>query len=1017
MSVTKLSRRGFLKLAGATTGGLLIPPDFSAAAAERRVFPLHKPIGESHTICPYCSVGCGLVIATDETGHISNVEGDPDHITNRGALDPKSISVRQLSTSPNRLSKVLYRAPYSTQWEEKDWDWAIAQIADRVKATRDATFTVKDENGVTVNRTEAIAYLGGAANNNEDCYIAGKLMRALGLVRIDHQARLCHSSTVPGLANTYGRGAMTNHWIDLKNSDCIFVIGANPAENHPASMNWVTRAQEERGAKLVVVDPRFTRTAARADVYAPLRPGTDIAFLGGMINYVLENKLYHEEYVKHYTDASFIVSKDFKGADELDGLFSGYNPDKRAYDKTSWAFEKDAEGNPLRDMTLQDPRCVFQLLKKHYARYTVEMVEKVTGCPKDQFLRVAETFAATGQPGKSGTILYAMGQTQHTVGSQNVRAMAMLQLLLGNIGLPGGGVNAMRGESNVQGSTDMALLFHIIPAYMNTPDAAKHPTLADYLEKETPKSGYWKNKPKFLVSLLKAWWGDAATPENDFAFDYLPKIRKNYSWISIFEDMYKGEIKGLWIMGQNPAVSGPNGRLERKALENLEWMVIQEIIDTETVSFWKAPGVDPKTIKTEVFALPAADAMEKEGSIVTSGRCIQWRPRVAKAPGEAKPDIWIFDKIYKAIKKAYEGSTDPKDRPILDLNWNYGDEPDINLIAKEINGYWTRDVLDQEGKVVGTAGKLISSFANLADDGSTACGCWIYTGYFVEMDDGEGHTLPASKRRGTKDPGGLGIYPYWGYTWPLNRHIIYNRCSADPAGKPWSPDKALIWWDAEKGVWTGYDVPDFGKTVAPDGPGGDDAFIMTVIGKASFFGSLNEGPFPEHYEPAESPVQNLLSSVQLNPVVKVWDTDKDKSIGDALGTPDKFPIVATTYRLVEHWQAGGMSRWLGWLAEMQPNMFVEISQELAEEKGIKNGEMVEIESARGKIKAVALVTGRFKPLTIDGKQIHHVGMPWHYGWAGLATGDCANDLTPHIGDGNTMIPEYKAFLVNLRKAV
>ena len=810
---------------------------------------------------------------------------------------------------------------------------------------------------------------------------------------------------------------MTNHWIDLKNSDCIFVIGANPAENHPASMNWVTRAQEERGAKLVVVDPRFTRTAARANVYAPLRPGTDIVFLGGMINYVLENNLYHEEYIKHYTDASFIVSKDFKGPADLDGLFSGYDLEKRTYDKTTWAFEKDAEDKPLRDMTLQDPQCVFQILKKHYARYTLEMVEKATGCPQDQFLKVAKTFAATGQPGKSGSILYAMGQTQHTVGSQNVRIMAMLQLLLGNIGLPGGGVNALRGESNVQGSTDMGLLFHVLPAYIGTPDAAKHPTLADYLVKETPKSGYWKNKPKFLVSMLKAWWGDVATTENDFAYDYLPKLRKTYPWISMFEDMYKGEIKGLWIMGQNPAVSGPNARLERKALENVEWMVIQEIIDTETVSFWKAPGLDPKSIKTEIFVLPAADAMEKEGSIVTSGRCIQWRPQVAKAPGDAKPDIWILDKLYKAFRKAYEGSTDSKDRPILDLNWNYGDDPDVNLVAKEINGSWTRDVLDQEGKVVGTAGKLISSFANLADDGSTACGVWIYTGYFVEMDDGDGHTLQASKRRGTKDPGGLGMYPYWGYCWPLNRRVIYNRCSADPAGKPWAPDKAIIWWDAEKKTWAGYDVPDFGKTVAPEDPGGDDAFIMTAIGKASFFGSLNEGPFPEHYEPAETPVPNLLSSVQLNPVVKVWDTDKDKLIGDSLGTPDKFPIVATTYRIAEHWQAGGMSRWLGWLAEMQPNMFIELSRELAEEKGIKNGEMVEIESARGAIKAVAVVTGRFKPLTIDGKKIHHIGMPWHYGWAGLATGDIVNDLTPHIGDGNTMIPEYKAFLVNVRKAV
>ena len=481
--------------------------------------------------------------------------------------------------------------------------------------------------------------------------------------------------------------------------------------------------------------------------------------------------------------------------------------------------------------------------------------------------------------------------------------------------------------------------------------------------------------------------------------------------------MLQGEVKGLWIMGQNPAVSGPNARLERKALENLDWMVIQEIIDTETVSFWKAPGVNAKSVKTEVFVLPAADAMEKEGSIVTSGRCIQWRPQVARAPGDAKPDIWILDQLFKAIRTAYEGSTDAKDRAILDLNWDYGDGPDVALIAKEINGYWTTDVLDDQGAVVGKQGDLINSFGKLTADGSTACGCWIYTGYYYPTDDGEGHILPASQRRGRKDPGGLGTYPYWGYAWPLNRRIIYNRCSADLDGNPWAPDKALIWWDKDQGKWTGYDVPDFGGTVAPDSPPGRDPFIMLPAGKASLFGSLLEGPFPEHYEPAESPTKNLMSSVQLNPVVKVWKTDQGQTIGDNLGTSDKFPIVATTYRLVEHWQAGAMSRWLPWLAEMQPNMFVEISKELADEKGIKNGEIIEVESARGTIKAVAMVTGRFRPLMINGSKVHQVGMPWHYGWSGLATGDSANDLTPHIGDGNTMIPEYKAFLVNVRKAV
>ena len=809
---------------------------------------------------------------------------------------------------------------------------------------------------------------------------------------------------------------MTNHWIDLKNSDCIFVIGANPAENHPASMYWVNAAID-KGAKFIVVDPRFTRTAAKAHIYAPIRSGTDIAFLGGIINYILQNDLYHKEYVVNFTNAATLISPDFKGPADLDGLFSGYDPIKRTYDRTTWAYQRDADGNIKRDESLQDPNCVFQLLKKHYARYTPDMVARVTGCPKDQFLKVAETFAATGQPGKAGTILYAMGQTQHTVGSQNVRVMAILQLLLGNIGVPGGGVNALRGESNVQGSTDMGVLYHILPGYIGTPSAAAHKNLAEYIQKETPKTGYWANKPKFLISLLKAWWGDAATKDNDFYFDYLPKRAGDHSWISLFQALHAGKIKGMFIMGMNPAVSGPNNRLERKSLGNLDWMVVMELFETETAGFWHAPGVNPTDIKTEVFLLPAADAMEKAGSIVTSGRLIQWRPAVARAPGEAKDDVWIIDRMFKAIKQAYAGSTAAKDRGILDLAWDYGDPADPERVAMEINGYWATDVVDDKGNIVGKKGDLFTTFGVLRNDGTTASGCWIYAGYFATMDDGEGRRLPAAKRRGTKDPGGLGTYPYWGWVWPLNRHIIYNRCSADANGKPWSQEKALIWWDEAQKKWVGYDVPDFAGTKAPTDPGGRDPFIMLTDGKGWLFGPLADGPFPEHYEPLESPIKNLLSGVQNNPVIKVWTTDQDKEVGDRIGTADKFPIVATTYRLVEHWQAGAMSRTLPWLAEAQPELFVEMSKDLASRKGIQNGDKVIVSSARGQVTAVAIVTDRVQPLVVDGKKVDLVGLPWHFGWAGIATGDVVNDLTPHVGDANTMIPEYKAFLVDIRKAV
>ena len=809
---------------------------------------------------------------------------------------------------------------------------------------------------------------------------------------------------------------MTNHWIDIKNSDCIFVIGANPAENHPASMLYINEAREN-GAPLIVVDPRITRTAAKADIYASLRSGTDIIFLGGIMNHIIQNGLYHREYVAHYTNAATLIDPDFKGPVDLDGLFSGYDPDTRSYDRSTWKYQLDDKGNPKRDLSLEDPNCVFQILKRHYARYTPGMVERICGTPKEEFLQVAAEYAKTGQPGKAGTILYAMGQTQHTVGSQNVRSLAMLQLLLGNIGIPGGGVNALRGESNVQGSTDMALLFHIIPGYNPTPSATKHPTLKDYNDKAGKgRGGYWVNTPKFITSMLKAWWGDKATAENDFCYDYLAKLGKGHPWISLVEDMYAGEIKGAIGMGMNPAVSGPNVNFERKALEKLDFLVMMEIFDTETTSFWRAPGVNPSDIKTEVFLLPAADALENAGSIVTSGRLIQWRPKVAEPPGEAMPDIWILDRMYRAIYEEYKDSTDPKDRPILDLNWDYGPEVDVEKIAREINGYFTQDVKDDKGQVVGKAGDLVPLFTKLRDDGSTACGNWLYTGYFYPLDDGQGNTLPASKRRGTQDPGGLGTYPFWAYVWPANRHIIYNRCSADLEGKPWNKDKALIWWDSEKKRWVGYDVPDFAATKAPDAPGGDSPFIMKSDGKGWLFGALNEGPIPEHYEPVESPVDNPMSSQQTNPCIKIWDTDSGQPVGDNVGNRNEYPIVATTYRVAEHWQAGAMSRNLPWLAEAQPDMFVELSKELAKEKSIKGGDEVIVSSARGQVRGVAIVTARFKPFRMDGREVHQIGLPWHYGWKGIATGDSANFITPHVGDANTMIPEYKAFLVNIRKA-
>jgi len=840
---------------------------------------------------------------------------------------------------------------------------------------------------------------------------------------------------------------MTNDWVDIKNSDCVLVIGANPAENHPASMGWVNAARENNGAKLIVVDPRSTRTSATADLYVRLRSGTDIVFLGALINYALQNKLYNDDYIRYYTNALALINPDFKGPADLDGLFSGYDAGNRKYDTKSWQYQTEKVGEvsvPKQAASLDDPNCAFAHLKKHYARYTPEAVEKICGTPREDFLKVAEMYCGTcSAADKTGTIMYAMGQTQHTVGTQNVRSLALLQLLLGNIGMPGGGIMALRGESNVQGSTDMGLLFDKIPGYLGAPNDKE----ADFetYSKRYSRTSYWSNGPAFFKSLMRAWYGDAANADNGYAYHYLPKSSGDYSWISLFEAMYAGKIKGLFCMGQNPAVGGPNARFERKALENLDWLVAVDLFETETASFWRGTDADTAAINTEVFLLPAVDAVEKAGSLATSGRRIQWRPKVAAAPGEAKADMDILTLIANALKETYKTSTDAKDRPILDLVWSYGDPPDVELVAREVNGYALDDVKDASGKVLVKKGDPLDAFAKIAsaaDPTTIACGCWIYTGYFYPTDDGTGTQMPAVKRRGQKDPGEMGIYPNWGWSWPANRHILYNRASARPDGTPWAENKKVIWWDATAdsgtkdaqgnpilGKWVGYDVPDFPATKAPTAKAdpaktglgahsGTDGFIMQSDGKGWLFAisGCKDGPLPEHYEPLESPVDNQMSGVQNNPVVKLWNTDADQGVGDGIGKADKFPIICTTYRLTEMWQTGTMSRNLPWLAECEPNMFIEMGDELASEKGIANGDQVIVSSARGEIQMVALVTGRWKPFQINGQKVHEVGMPWHYGWQGLATGAIANDLTPHVGDGNTMIPEYKAFLVNIRKA-
>jgi formate dehydrogenase major subunit len=750
-----------------------------------------------------------------------------------------------------------------------------------------------------------------------------------------------------------------------------------------------------------------------------------------MIKYVLDDieanpDNYNLEYIREYTNASFLVNPGFKLPADLDGVFSGYNPETRKYDKSSWQYQLDEAGVPRKDKSLQDPNCVFQLLKKHVSRYTPEQVSDITGTPVDTYKEVCREFAYSGQPGKAGTIMYAMGTTQHTYGTQNIRGYAILQLLLGNMGVAGGGINALRGESNVQGSTDHCILFHILPGYLKTPDEkdvdidAYSKRYYEGKNKDTKSADWWSNARKYIVSLMKSWYGEKATPENDFAFGYIPKreVGKDYSHISLFEAMYDGDIKGMICMGQNPAVGGPNCGKERKALDNLDWLVCADLWNTETANFWRRPvendnpeKVVSSQIKTEVFLLPAAASMEKEGSITNSGRWSQWRYTAVHPPGDAKSDLWILDRLFQAVRGRYGNQGGPHAGAILDMAWDYGpaEEPDVHAVAKEINGY---DL---------STGKLLPSFGGLKPDGSTSSGNWLYCGSYTEAGN-------MAARRVGLDPTNVGLYAQWAWCWPVNRRIIYNRASVDPKGQPWDKEHPVIAFKgaAEGGKyvskkWIG-DVPDGGwfPLQNPDGTLRDDAkypFIMKPEGHARIFGmGRADGPFPEHYEPLESPLKEnpIGHGTMINPAIKLWHEVRPE--GNPVGTPEEFPIVGTTYRVTEHWQAGAMTRNLEWLCELMPQVFVEMSEELAEEKGIKPGDRVLVKTARGQLGGAAAVTKRFKPYKINGKTVHHIGVPWHWGYTGDSCGCSANTLTPHVGDANTMIPEFKAFLCTVERS-
>jgi formate dehydrogenase major subunit len=850
------------------------------------------------------------------------------------------------------------------------------------------------------------------------------------------------------LGTSFGRGGATNFQQDLQNADCIVIEGSNMAECHPVGFQWVVEAKA-RGATVIHVDPRFSRTSALADLYVPVRAGSDIVFLGALINYVLSGGHEFRDYVVPYTNAAAILREDFRDTEDLDGFFSGFDPETGHYDATSWQYEgtlvaaaageRDSQyaqriaaiqeaargeaygsggptfgGEPERDETLQHPRCVYQVLKRHFARYTEDMVREICGITPEQFRKVAEAVVTNSGRERTTAFVYSVGWTQHTVGVQYIRTAAILQTLLGNMGRPGGGILALRGHASIQGSTDIPTLFDLLPGYIPMPHAHQHETLDDFIAADDGGRGFWGNMKDYTVSLLKAWWGDAASADNDFCFDYLPRLTGNHSsYVTVMQQVDRGG-GGYFLVGENPAVGSANAKLQRLGMANLDWLVVRDLALIESATFWQdGPEIETgelrtRDIGTEVFFMPAAAHSEKDGSFTNTQRLLQWHHKAVDPAGDARSDLWFYYHLGRIIREKLAGSADPRDRPLLDLTWDYPtegpyDDPSADAVLTEING-------------TDAAGNLLSGYTQLRDDGSTRCGCWIYCGVHAD-----GVNQAARRKPGTEQ---TWVAPEWGWAWPANRRVLYNRASADPDGRPWSERKAYVWWDEAQQKWTGHDVPDFEADKRPDhrppqharaqaGLSGIDPFIMQADGKAWLFAptGLTDGPLPTHYEPHESPFDNLLYAQRANPIRGRFPR-KDNQYHPP--GSDVFPYVFTTYRLTEHHTAGGMSRWLPYLSELQPEMFCEISPELARERGLEHLGWATIVTARTAIEARVTVTERVTPLIVQGRVVHQIGLPYHWGPNGYVRGDAANELLPIVLDPNVHIQEAKAATCDIR---
>lgn len=813
------------------------------------------------------------------------------------------------------------------------------------------------------------------------------------------------------------------------------------AECHPVGFQWVMEAKR-RGATIIHVDPRFTRTSAVADIHVPIRAGSDIVFLGAIIRYIIEERRWFHDYVVHYTNAATIVTEEFQDTEDLDGLFSGWNPEKHKYAAEFWQYQ-DAHVTPAAghreqesaetraahvtrigaiqtDPTLEHPRCVFQILKRHFARYTPEMVEETCGIPRELFLKVAQTLCDNSGRERTSAFCYSVGWTQHSVGVQYIRTAAIIQQLLGNMGRPGGGIMALRGHASIQGSTDIPTLYDLLPGYLPMPRAAGSGTFQKYVEQNRSASAWWSEFPKYIVSLLKAYFGDHATRENDWCYDDLPRLTGDHSHMTTYAAMADGSVKGYFVMGENPVVGSVNGGFQRAAMRKLDWLVVRDFQMTETAEFWKTARNDASNwaitekigseqINTEVFFFPAAAHTEKDGSFTNTQRLLQWHHKAIEPLGDCRSELHFIYHLGRRLKELYGSSEDPKDRPVRQLTWDYPvrgaiQEPEAEAVLREINGFSVAD------------GKPVEDYTKLRDDGSTACGCWIYAGCYRNGVNQTARRKPAPEQNW--------VAPEWGWAWPQNRRLLYNRASADPEGRPWSERKRYVWWDEEKRSWTGYDQPDFIKDRPPsyrppeDAQGietisGIDPFLMNADGKSWIFvpTGLRDGPLPTHYEPIESLVKNPFYGQQSNPARMEWHR-RENPYHRPWNDP-AFPYLLTTYRLTEHHTAGGMSRWLSWLAELQPEMFCEVSPELAAEKGLTHGGWATITTARATIETRVLITARIKPLRIRGRLIHQIGLPYHWGSLGLVRGDSTNELIAFSGDPNVSIQETKALTGNI----